>query len=88
MERGRCVFISRYVPPPSPPLLNLRFKGSKDAPYPTLIFGNVQASESGKGAKEEVKNWQVPEGSGGGGALVGLPALPPPRVTREVYLSV
>lgn len=90
VERGRCVFISCYVPPPSPPPLEFEdSKEAKDAPYPALIFGNVQASEPGKGAKEEVKCWQVPEGSGGRGALVGLvPALPPPRVTREVYLSV
>ena len=58
VERGKCVFISPYVPLPSPPPPPLEFEDSKeakDAPYPALIFGKVQASESGRGAKEEVK---------------------------------
>lgn len=79
VERRRCVFISRCVPPPSP--LPPRHppphrwnliedsKEAKDAAYSTLIFGKVQASESGRGDEEEVKCWQVPEGSGGRGAV-------------------
>lgn len=89
VERGRCVFISRYVPPPSPPPLEFEdSKEAKDAPYPALIFGNVQASESGKGAKEEVKNWQVPEGSGGRGGSRGLGAGPAPTSCDQGSVSV
>lgn len=89
VERGRCVFISCYVPPPSPPPLEFEdSKEAKDAPYPALIFGNVQASESGKGAKEEVKNWQVPEGSGGRGGSRGLGAGPAPTSCDQGSVSV
>ena len=77
VERWRCVFTSCCVPPPSPshphphPRWNLieDSKEAKDAAYPTLIFGKVQASESGRGAKEEVKCWQVPEEVGERGAV-------------------